>query len=311
MDGIHISLAAETIGHIGDFPITNTLITSWIVMALLILFGAVLGKKMSLIPSRMQTLVEWMFEAIHDFIGSTLENRKIAKIVFPVLLTLFLFIAVSNAVEFTPGIGSVGFYRAAEHAAQPLQAAHDTAGETTEAPSVHEGVAEAAVEGAEIEAAMGHTSTGEAHETQAHGDTEFVPLFRSVNTDLNVTLALTIITVIMIEIMGIIALGFFRYAGKFINFSSPLNFIVGLIELVSEISRLISFSFRLFGNIFAGEVLLAVAAFFVPYVLPVPLMAFETFVGFVQAAVFALLALFFIKMAIAEPHAAHAEAHSH
>jgi F-type H+-transporting ATPase subunit a len=84
-----------------------------------------------------------------------------------------------------------------------------------------------------------------------------------------------------------------------------LNFFVGLIELVSELSRFISFSFRLFGNVFAGEVLLSVIALFVPYGLPVPLMAFELFVGFVQAAVFAMLTLFFIKLAITEPHVVH------
>jgi F-type H+-transporting ATPase subunit a len=131
----------------------------------------------------------------------------------------------------------------------------------------------------------------------------FVPLLRSVNTDLNVTLALAIIAVIIIEIAGVAALGFFRYTSKFINFSSPLNFVVGIIELVSEVGRLISYSFRLFGNIFAGEVLLGVVGFFAPYIVPVPLMSFELFVGFIQAAVFALLTLFFIKLAITDAHA--------
>jgi F-type H+-transporting ATPase subunit a len=138
---------------------------------------------------------------------------------------------------------------------------------------------------------------------------EFVPLFRSVNTDLNVTLALTIIVIIVIEMAGIMTFGLFRYAGKFVNFHGHsigerlLNFVVGIIELVSELSRFISFSFRLFGNIFAGEVLLAVASYFVPYKLPVPLMAFEMFIGFIQAVVFSMLTLFFIKMAITDPHA--------
>jgi F-type H+-transporting ATPase subunit a len=133
-----------------------------------------------------------------------------------------------------------------------------------------------------------------------------VPFLRAPNTDLNVTLALTIVVMIVIELAGVFALGLWRYAGKFINFSSPLNFVVGLIELVSEAGRLVSFSFRLFGNIFAGEVLIAVVVFFVPYVLPVPLMAFEVFVGFIQAAVFAMLTLFFIKIAITAPHGSEA-----
>lgn len=129
-----------------------------------------------------------------------------------------------------------------------------------------------------------------------------VPFLRAPNTDLNVTLALTIIVVTVIELAGVFAIGLWRYAGKFINFSSPLNFAVGLIELVSEAGRLVSFSFRLFGNIFAGEVLIAVVVFFIPYIAPVPLMAFEVFVGFIQAAVFVMLTLFFIKMAITPPH---------
>jgi F-type H+-transporting ATPase subunit a len=147
-----------------------------------------------------------------------------------------------------------------------------------------------------------------------HSGEGFIPLFRSVNTDLNVTLALAIIAVIMIEIAGVAALGFWRYTGKFINFSGHdigqrlLNFVVGIIELVSEVGRLISYSFRLFGNIFAGEVLLAVVGYFAPYIVPVPLMSFELFVGFIQAAVFALLTLFFIKLAITD---AHADEHAH
>lgn len=131
----------------------------------------------------------------------------------------------------------------------------------------------------------------------------FVPLLRASTTDLNTTLALTLISVITIEITGVVALGFFRYGGKFINFSSPVNFVVGLIELVSELGRLVSLSFRLFGNIFAGEVLIAVIALFVPYVVPAPFMLFELFVGFVQAVIFSLLTLFFIKLAVTPAHA--------
>jgi len=131
---------------------------------------------------------------------------------------------------------------------------------------------------------------------------EFSPLFRSANTDLNATLALAIISFFVIEITGIMAIGIFKYSQKFLNFHSVMGFAVGIIEFFSELARLISFSFRLFGNIFAGEVLILVVSYFVPYFLPVPLMMFEVFVGFIQAAIFALLTLFFIKIAITEPH---------
>lgn len=246
--GLHISLAAERLGEFLGLPITNTLITSWIVVGLLATVGFLIGSRAKLLPSRIQTLFEWAFEGIYDYMTMTLESRDLARKFFPLLVTVFLFIAAANALEFTPGIGSITY-------------------------------------------------------ENAHGET--VPLLRSVNTDLNMTLALTIIAVVVIEIAGVAMLGFFSYAGKFINFSSPVNFVVGLIELVSEVSRLVSFSFRLFGNIFAGEVLIGVVALFVPYILPVPLMAFEMFVGIIQGVVFAMLILFFVKLAVTDPHAAH------
>lgn len=134
-----------------------------------------------------------------------------------------------------------------------------------------------------------------------HGEEALVPFLHPANTDLNITIALAVVAFVSIELAGILFLGAWKYAGKFINFSSPLNFLIGIIELFSEIARLISFSFRLFGNIFAGKTLLVIAMFFVPFILPVPLLAFELFVGIIQAFIFAVLTLFFIKLAIAEP----------
>jgi F-type H+-transporting ATPase subunit a len=141
---------------------------------------------------------------------------------------------------------------------------------------------------------------------------EFVPLLRSVNTDLNVTLMLAILAFLTIEITGILIIGAWRYGGKFLNFKGHsmserfINFFIGIVEFFSEIARIISFSFRLFGNVFAGEVLILVVTYFLPVIAPVPVMSFEIFVGFVQAAIFSLLTLFFIKLAIAEPHGAEA-----
>ncbi len=134
-----------------------------------------------------------------------------------------------------------------------------------------------------------------------HGEEALVPFLHPANTDLNVTIALALVAFFTIELSGILFLGVFKYAGKFINFSSPLAFLIGIIELFSELARLVSFSFRLFGNIFAGKTLLVIAIFFVPFILPVPILAFEMFVGLIQAFIFAVLTLFFIKLAIAEP----------
>lgn len=250
--GIHVALSAEKLGDFFGIPITNTLITSWAVMAVLILVAYLVGRNPKLVPGRLQLLIEEALIYVRGFVAEVLENEKVANRYLPLLLTIFFFIFTANVLEFTPGIGSIGFWH----------------------PS---------------------TSSGQA--------AEFVPLLRSVNTDLNVTLALAIISFVVIEVAGVVALGLWRYAGKFVNFSSPINFVVGLIELISEMGRLISFSFRLFGNVFAGEVLMAVAIYFAPYIVPVPLMSFELFVGFIQAVVFALLTLFFIKLAITDTHA--------
>jgi len=130
-----------------------------------------------------------------------------------------------------------------------------------------------------------------------------VPLFRGGNADLNTTLALAITAVIGVQVFGVAALGTAKYAKKFFNFSNPINFFVGMLELISEFSKMISFSFRLFGNIFAGEVLLMVIASLVPVIAPLPFFLLELFVGIVQALVFMMLALVFIKGATtAEAH---------
>ncbi len=132
---------------------------------------------------------------------------------------------------------------------------------------------------------------------------KLIPLLYPPATDLNITLAFAIIAFVVIEFAGIVAIGFWRYAGKFFNFSSPLAFAIGIIEFISELARLISFSFRLFGNIFAGKTLILVVMFLAtPYLLPVPLLAYEMFVGLIQAFIFAILTLFFIKIAVEEPH---------
>lgn len=143
------------------------------------------------------------------------------------------------------------------------------------------------------------------------GETVFLPIFRAASSDLNFTLALAIITVLAINIFGIAAIGFWKHAHKFINFKSPIAFFVGILELISEVARMVSFSFRLFGNIFAGEVMLVIAAFFLPYILPVPLLALEIFVGLIQASVFAILAAVFTSMAVVEHGGEHPEGKSH
>ena len=124
-----------------------------------------------------------------------------------------------------------------------------------------------------------------------------IPLFRSVYSDVNNTIALALISFFMVEFWGLRTLGF-SYLGKFFNFSGAIPFFVGILELLSEFIRIISFAFRLFGNIFAGEVLILMLTFLLPFLIVDIIYGLELFVGFIQAAVFALLTLVFAVMAV-------------
>jgi len=251
---MEISLAAETIGHIGKFAVTNAMLTSWIGAVILIFISLLATRKMKMIPSGWQNTYETVIEFLLNTANGVIGDMRATKKYFPLVATLFLFIISNNWLGLVPGVGTIG---------------------------LHEGE-------------------------------KFIPIFRSGNADLNMTLALAVTTVFAVQIFGIAAIGIFKYGKKFLNFSSPIVFIVGILELIGEVSRIISFSFRLFGNIFAGEVLLTVIAFIVPFIAPLPFYGLELFVGFIQALVFTMLALVFIKSAITDHEAhesEHAEAH--
>lgn len=133
------------------------------------------------------------------------------------------------------------------------------------------------------------------------GKQVFVPFFRSANSDLNMTFALALISVFAIQLYGVKKFGFFRYFSKFFVFTKgPINFFVGILELIGEFAKVLSFSFRLFGNIFAGEVLLIIIMTLVPFIIPLPFILLEFFIGFIQALVFAMLTLIFLKVATME-----------
>ena len=136
----------------------------------------------------------------------------------------------------------------------------------------------------------------------AEGEYHFVPLLRGNTTDLNTTLALALVAFFSVQYNGMRELGARVYLGKFFNFSNPISFFVGILEVVSEFSKVLSFSFRLFGNIFAGEVLLTIIAFLMPILASFPFLLLETFVGLVQALVFSMLTAVFILNATAKSH---------
>ncbi len=134
---------------------------------------------------------------------------------------------------------------------------------------------------------------------QAEGHATMIPLLRSMNADVNMTLAFALISIIATQVFGIAALGVLPYAGKFLvaPWKDPIGCFVGFLEIVAEFAKIISFTFRLFGNIFAGEVLIVVISFLLPFIAPIPFLGLEIFVGFIQALVFSMLTAVFVKMA--------------
>ncbi|OGK58202.1 ATP synthase F0 subunit A [Candidatus Roizmanbacteria bacterium RIFCSPLOWO2_02_FULL_41_9] len=138
-----------------------------------------------------------------------------------------------------------------------------------------------------------------------HEELVKVPLLRASTADLNTTFALALTSVVSTQIFGFSYLGVKTHISKFINVSNPVNFFVGILELIQEFARIISFSFRLFGNIFAGEVLLAIMTFLLPVFFSFfsfPIFGLEIFVGFVQTLVFTMLTAVLINMAIHKQH---------
>ena len=140
-----------------------------------------------------------------------------------------------------------------------------------------------------------------------HSGHSEVSLFRSPASDLNFTLAFAVISVLVTNFMGMMAIGTFAHIGKYLNFSNPINFFIGILELVSEVAKIISLSFRLFGNVFAGEVLLTIVFFLAPYFIPLPFLFLELFVGMIQAFIFAMITLVSISLHTVD----HAAGHEH
>ena len=274
----HVVLAAEPIFHIGDFTVTNALLTTWIVMIILIVLAFLAtrrypkdlkdAKNADLVPSGLGNFLEMVIEGLYGF-AESVAGKWVSKF-FPIIMTIFLLIVLSNWVGLLPGVGTIGFFEHPEDG--------------------HGYVADGVVMTAE----------------EAHGNEGviLVPFFRPPATDLNFTLALALVAVVLAQYFGFKAqkLGYLK---KFFDFSGfkqgafmgVIQVFVGLLELVSEFARIISFSFRLFGNIFAGEVLLLVLAFLIPYIISLPFYGLEAFVGFIQGFVFFMLALVFFTLA--------------
>ncbi len=262
-------LVAEPIFYLGSFPVTNAYINSCIAVVFFVIIGFILRKKTSMIPGSLQNFAEGVLEFILGYMDSVTHDRKKSMKFLPIIGALFLFILFSNWIGLLPGTGSIGRWL------------------------MHEG-----------------------HLT-------LVPIFRPANTDLNMTLAMALFAVITSHVLGIAAIGFLKYANKFIKIGDLIHgfkkgganimvafieFGVGLIEIFSEVAKIVSLSLRLFGNVFAGEVLLTVLASLIAYFVPLPFMLLEILVGLIQATVFAMLTLVYLSMATTPIHG-HAERH--
>jgi len=235
---MEISLKAEELFNIGSFNLTNGFLLALIVSAILIVFAVIFRGKIKLVPGMVQGAVEMLIEMFLGMMAGVLGSKEKAEKYLPLVLTIFLFILLSNWMGVLPGVGSILYNEAGSK----------------------------------------------------------VPLFRSPAADLNFTLAFAVMAVLVTNFFGITIVGFFKHFKKFINFSNPINFFVGILEFLSEMAKFISFSFRLFGNIFAGEVLLTIMFFLLPYIVPIPFMVLELFFGAIQAFVFAMLTLVFLTL---------------
>ena len=261
------TLYAEQVAHVGKMPITNSMLTTWLVVLIAVIFCLSLRKKIKLIPRGLQNGLEMVFEAFFDIFDSVTGSRAKTLKFAPFVLTFFFFVLLNNWMGLLPGVGSIG---------------------------------QVVLEG---------------------GQKFFIPYLRGGTADLNTTLALATIGVVISHILGVIAVGWWKYLNKFVNLKilaeipkkvfkdptilliNPIKFFVGLIEIISELAKIASLSFRLFGNIFAGEVLLASMSAILAFGLPVPFMFLEIIVGLIQALIFSILVLIYLSISTtAEEH---------
>jgi F-type H+-transporting ATPase subunit a len=257
-----IKLAPDVIFNIGPLPVTNTLFATWITIIVLVAITFFATRRQDLIPRGMQNFAEWAVESLLGLVESVAGKER-GKKFFPLVATFFIFILFANLLDIFPGVDTIGRVNLTA-----IQQAH-----LAPPASIF---------------LFGDYSN------------KIVPWLRPATTDLNLTIGMALVSVIVTQFFGFLMLGAKQYLGRFFKFTSPINFYVGLLELVSEIARIISLSFRLFGNIFAGTIVLAIFALLLPVAGGVVFIPFELFVAFLQAFIFALLTLVFLQIATSE-----------
>lgn len=268
-----ITLHAEPVTTIGNFPITNALITAWTTVAIIIVFVAILRTQLKEIPRGIQNFFEYIIDGALSLSDQVTNDRSVSEKAFPLVFSIFLFILINNWLGILP-FGGFGV--------------------------IH----------------------------QEGGVSSFIPFLRSGTADINTTLALATLSVIAANIFGILSVGIWKAFNKYINLQTfvhaaknirkdptvlvvaPVSFFVGVLEIIGEFAKVASLSFRLFGNVFAGEVLLLAMAAIFTYILPVPFIFLEIFVGLIQAFIFSILVLVYFTIA-AQDHDEHEEEERH
>lgn len=250
--------AAEPLFHVGSFPITNAMVNGWIAVVFFVGVAFIASRRRGLVPRGVHNFIEATVEFMLSEVEKVTGDARRAKQFLPIVGTIFLFILFSNWIGLLPGTGSIGIW------------------------GLHEGTI------------------------------ELIPLLRPAASDLNLTLAIALFAVMTSHIIGLLTIGPVAHVSKFINIRGVLRslkkgpmailvalieFAVGLLEIISEIAKVLSLSLRLFGNIFAGEVLLTVMLGIFSYFLPIPFIFLEVLVGAIQATVFAMLTLAYLTVA--------------
>ncbi len=264
---MEVSIKAQTLFHIGQFAVTNTILTSWLVVLVICLLALYIKGRLTKSPtSKSVLMVEVIFEKLIDFLQVFAGTKEKVKKFFPLVATIFFYVLISNWIGTLPGVETIGL---------------------TEGHVQEEAVVSEKEEGGE----------------SGHGE-KFIPLLRTVFSDLNMTLVLALITVLATHIVGFTSIGAKHHIGKFLvnPLKSPIGFFVGILELIGEVSRVVSLTFRLFGNIFAGSVLMLIISHLAGFIVPIPFLGLELFVGFIQALVFAVLTMLFIASATEMHH---------
>jgi len=265
------TLFAEPIYHVKDFPITNALLTSWIAVIVIIILSFILRSKLKEVPSKIQNFFEIIVDGALSLCDQVTNSRALSIKIFPIAISVFFFILVNNWFGILP-LGGFGLIEEGEHGLS------------------------------------------------------FIPFLRGGTADINTTIALAIMAVLGANIFGVFSIGIWKTFNKYVNLKvigqigkkirkeptiiivAPITFFVGLIEIVGEFAKIASLSFRLFGNVFAGEVLLVSMAALVGYIVPIPFLFLEILVGVIQALIFSILLVVYFTIASTD-HDEHEEEH--